>query len=509
MSDNAPNSTKLLELKHISKSFPGVKALDDVSFDLMAGEVHVLVGENGAGKSTLMKIISGSYVCDDGEVLIDGKPVYYNTPIGALEHGVAMIYQELNPVPYMTIAENVFLGKERKLTRFGLADRKTMNRETAGLLADFDISYLSPTTLMESLSVAETQMIEIIKAYSFNARILIMDEPTSAITSHEVDKLFEIIQILKSRSVGIIYISHKMDEIRRCADRITIFRDGKYIVTKKTEEITIPEIISLMVGRDLTQQFQKTSVPIGEVVFSVEDLCDEKQRFKNVSFELHQGEIFGIAGLMGAGRTELVETIFGIRKRQSGVVRVRGQTVSIKAPSDARRCGIALVAEDRKGMGLNLKGSVRFNISLCVLNLFAKCGIINNKAEIAAVDQSIFALRIKAPSREQQVAFLSGGNQQKVVVAKWLLTEPDIIILDEPTRGIDVGSKAEIYQIIMELAGRHKGIIVVSSELPEILSISDRVLVMHEGTVTGILDRDEMSQEKIMQLATGGKEVCA
>jgi len=503
------DSVKLLEMRQVSKAFPGVKALDDVSFDLIAGEVHVLMGENGAGKSTLMKILSGFYTCDEGEIVIDGERAQYNTPLGAIKHGVAMIYQELNPVPHMTIAENVFLGKELKRTKFGLVDRKKMNSETAGLLSAFGIDYMSPTDLMKSLSVAETQMIEIIKAYSFNAKNLIMDEPTSALSEHEVGKLFEIIGILKEKGVGIIYISHKMDEIWRCADRITVFRDGKHVGTRKTEETSVPEIIHLMVGRDLTQQIQKEEIPIGEVVFSVENLSDEKRRFQNVSFELHRGEILGIAGLMGAGRTEVVETIFGIRGKKSGVIKIHQQPISIKAPADAMRRGIALVGEDRKLMGLNLKGSVRFNISLCVLERFVKWGSVNNKKEIAAVDDSISALRIKTTGREQRVAFLSGGNQQKVVVAKWLLTEPDIFIMDEPTRGIDVGAKKEIYQIITNLARRQKGIIMVSSELPEILGLCDRVLVMHEGNVMGFLTRDEFCQEKIMHLATGAEEASA
>ena len=503
------DKARLLEMKHVSKAFPGVKALDDVHFDLAAGEVHVLMGENGAGKSTLMKILSGFYTCDEGEILIEGERAQYHTPHDAINHGVAMIYQELNPVPHMTIAENVFLGKEPKLTKFGLVDVKKMNLETASLLAAFDIAYMSPSALMKSLSVAETQMIEIIKAYSLNAKILIMDEPTSALSEHEVNKLFEIIGMLKQKGVGIVYISHKMDEIWRCADRITVFRDGKHVGTRKTEETSIPEIIRLMVGRDLKQQIEKEDIPIGEVVLSVENLSDETRRFQNVSFQLYRGEILGIAGLMGADRSEVVETIFGIRRKKTGVIKINGKPISVKKPVDAMRCGIALVGEDRKLMGLNLKGSVRFNVSLCVLEQYAKLGVVNNNKEITAVDHSISTLRIKTPGRDQKVAFLSGGNQQKVVVAKWLLTEPDVFIMDEPTRGIDVGSKKEIYQIITDLARRQKGIIMVSSELPEILGLCDRVLVLHEGNATGVLTRDEFCQEKIMLLATGGEEAGA
>ncbi len=504
-----PDKTKLLEMSNVSKAFPGVQALDDVRFDLHAGEVHVLIGENGAGKSTLMKILSGSYTSDSGKTIIDGEQVHYHTPIGALEHGVAMIYQELNPVPHMTIAENVFLGKELKFTILGLVDKSKMNLQTAELLATFGMNDLLPTMYMASLSVAQTQMIEIIKAYQCKARILIMDEPTSAISDHEVDKLFEIITMLKQQGVGIVYISHKMDEIWRCADRITVFRDGKYVDTKKLKDTSMQEIIKLMVGRDLTQQFPKKEAKIGDAILSVENLCDEAGRFKNVSFELKSGEILGVAGLMGAGRTEVVETIFGIRRKKTGNVYIKGNRIEIKSPSEAMSQGIALVSEDRKGTGLNLKSSVRNNISICTLKLFSKLGVLNFTSEISAVDDSIKALRIKVPGREQIVNFLSGGNQQKVVISKWLLTEPDIFILDEPTRGIDVGSKAEIYAIITELASKGKGIIMVSSELPEILGMSDRVVVMHEGAITGILQRDELSQEKIMHLATGEKESLA
>ena len=495
----------LLEMKGISKSFPGVLALDDVSFELKEGEVHVLMGENGAGKSTLMKILSGSYHADKGEIILKGEKVQFASPIQALHHGVAMIYQELNPVPHMTIAENIFLGKEPKLTKFGICDKRQMAKETSELLEQFGMEYLSPTQRMVELSVAETQMIEIIKAYSFKTRILIMDEPTSAITDHEVDKLFSIIKMLKKQGVGIVYISHKMDEVFQCGDRITVFRDGAYVATKNVDDVDRDEIIRLMIGRDLTNQFPKEEVSRSEVVLKVENLCDEAGHFKDVSFELYRGEILGIAGLMGAGRTEVVETIFGIRKRKSGNVYVDGEIVNAKNPQQAKKAGIALVTEDRKGTGLNLQASVRENISLCTLDQISKAGVLNLRAEGKEVDEQIAALAIKTPSRNQIVNFLSGGNQQKVVVSKWLLTKPEIFILDEPTRGIDVGAKSEMYGIMTDLVKAKKGIIMVSSELPEVLGMCDRVLVMHEGSLTGIVPREEFSQERIMHFATGTK----
>ena len=501
-----PENMQLLQMRGVSKSFPGVRALDHVDFDLNRGEVHVLLGENGAGKSTLMKILSGSYTCDEGEILIDGELVQFHSPIGALRGGVAMIYQELNPVPYMTIAENVFLGKEPKLTRQGLVDKKKMYVQTEALLQEFGMGYLHPKTEMIHLSVAETQMIEIIKAYSFHTKILIMDEPTSALADHEVEKLFQIMEMLKEKGVGIVYISHKMNEIFRCGDRITVFRDGKYVGTKNIRDIDQEEAIRMMIGRELINQFPKEEVPIGEVVLEVENLSDEGGRFVNVSFQLRRGEILGIAGLMGAGRSEIVETIFGVRRRKSGTIRINGKAVSNKNPAQAIRAGLALVTEDRKGTGLNLKSSVRENITICTLKQISRAGVLNVSKENKAVDGQIEALGIRTPFRNQIVNFLSGGNQQKVVVSKWLLAQPEVFIMDEPTRGIDVGAKSEIYQIMNHLAAQGKGIIMVSSELPEILGMCDRVLVMHEGTLTGNVQREHFSQEQIMRHATGIKE---
>lgn len=498
---------KLLSMNGIFKTFPGVLALDNVSFELEAGEIHVLLGENGAGKSTLMKILSGSYHADAGEILINGSPVHFNLPIDALQSGVAMIYQELNPVPYMSIAENIFLGKEIQLTPYGLLNKRKMHNQTSELLRQFGMHYLKPDQKMITLSVAETQMIEIIKAYSFKTKIIIMDEPTSALAEHEVEKLFAIMGMLKKQNVGIIYISHKMEEIFRCADRITIFRDGKYVATKKIKDIDHQEAIRLMIGRELMEQYPKKETTAGEVVLQVENLSDENDRCRGVSFELHRGEILGISGLMGSGRTEVVETIFGIRKHKTGAIKMAGKQIKANGPSGAINAGIALVTEDRKGTGLNLKSSVRENISICTLSQISKIGVLNKKKEVVTVDKQIDALGIKTPFRDQIINFLSGGNQQKVVVSKWLLTDPAVFIMDEPTRGIDVGAKHEIYNIMINLAQQGKGIIIVSSELPEILGLCDRTLVMHEGNMAGILSRSEFSQEKIMHLATGTKEV--
>lgn len=495
----------ILEMKNITKSFPGVQALDNVSFNLKAGEVHVLMGENGAGKSTLMKILGGMYHPDSGEIWMRGKRIRINSPSEALHHGISMIYQELNPVTEMTIAENIYLGREPKLFKIGVLNSKKMNEDAVKLFPQLGLHF-NPKTLMAELSVAEKQMIEITKAISYNSEIIIMDEPTSAITDKEVEKLFEVIKVLKSKQVGIIYISHKMDEIFKIADRITVLRDGGYVGTKNASEVSTDLLISMMVGREIKNQFPKEEVQIGEVIMQVKGLTKYGE-FEDVSFELKKGEILGIAGLMGAGRTELVETIFGIRKADKGEIFINSKKVNINKPRDAIRNGISIVSEDRKGVGLNLKGTVKENITLATLKMFSRTGVLSKVREIKAVDELIKQLHIKTPSREQQVAFLSGGNQQKVVVAKWFLADPKIFILDEPTRGIDVGAKAEIHTLISSLVKQGKSVIMVSSELPEILGMSDRVLVMHEGRVTGELSKKEFSQENIMKYATGHKEV--
>ena len=492
----------ILEMKKIRKEFPGVLALNDVDFDLKSGEVHFLIGENGAGKSTLMKILSGSYKQDSGQVLVGGEELKNNSPIYALQHGIAMIYQELNPIPYMTVAENIYVGREPKKGMF--LDRLKLYRDAQEILDRLGID-ISPRALMKELSVAETQMIEIAKAVSYNSRIIIMDEPTSAITDREVDKLFSFIRMLKEQGVGIIYISHKMEELARIADRVTIMRDGEVVGCYRIDEVTTDQIIALIVGREIENVYPKRTPQIGEVVFKVENLT-KAGLFRNVSFELRKGEILGISGLMGAGRTETVETIFGIRKADSGKYWLNGKEIVLKKPKDAIKNGFSLISEDRKNVGLNLIGSVRDNISVLKLDELSRFGFVNKRKEMKIVRQWAEALRVKTPSYDQLVKFLSGGNQQKVVIAKWLTLAPEIIIMDEPTRGIDVGAKSEIYDIISDLAGQGKAIIMISSELPEIIGMCDRTIIMHEGDITGELDRSEFSQEAIMRYAIGIEE---
>ena len=492
----------ILEMKKIRKEFPGVLALNDVDFDLRSGEVHFLIGENGAGKSTLMKVLSGSYRQDSGQVIVNGEEMTVNSPVYALQHGIAMIYQELNPIPYMTVAENIYVGREPKKGMF--LDRLKLYRDAQEILDRLGID-ISPRAVMKDLSVAETQMIEIAKAVSYNSRIVIMDEPTSAITDREVEKLFSFIKLLKEHGVGIVYISHKMEELARIADRVTVMRDGEVVGCYRIEDVTTDQIITLMVGREIENVYPKRTPNIGEVVFKVENLS-KAGLFRNVSFELRKGEILGISGLMGAGRTETVETIFGIRKADSGRYWLNGKEITLKRPKDAIRNGFSLISEDRKNVGLNLIGSVRDNISVLKLDELSHFGFVDKRKEMQIVRKWAEALRVKTPSYDQLVKFLSGGNQQKVVIAKWLTLSPEVIIMDEPTRGIDVGAKSEIYDIIADLAAQGKAIIMISSELPEIIGMCDRTIIMHEGDITGELNRSEFSQEAIMRFAIGVEE---
>ena len=495
----------ILAMRNISKSFPGVMALNNVSFSLLAGEVHVLMGENGAGKSTLMKILAGIYPKDHGEIEVDGQLIRgHYTPREALQKGISMIHQELSPIPEMTIAENIYLAREPKLLKIGLVNRKVMHAQAAALFQQLGVE-LNPKTKMKALSVAQMQMVEIAKAVSYNSKIVIMDEPTSAITDKEVETLFQTIAMIKARGVGVVYISHKMDEIMRVGDRITVLRDGEYVATRPLDEVDKSQIIAMMVGREISSIFPKINVTPGQVVMSVKGLTSHGA-FANISFDLKAGEILGIAGLMGAGRTEVVERLFGVGKIDAGEIHIHGKPVAITNPMDAIRHGIALVSEDRKKYGLNLKFSVKENISLVKLRDFCVGGVIRKQQEIAAVDALIQKIRIKTPSRNQTALNLSGGNQQKVVIAKWLLAQPQILIMDEPTRGIDVGAKMEIHGLISALAKEGKAIIMISSELPEIIGMSDRVLVMHEGKMMGMLARHELHQETIMKLATGHQE---
>lgn len=495
----------LLQLDHVTKRFPGVLALDDVQFELRSGEVHVIMGENGAGKSTLMKIADGIYRPDEGEMRINGEQVTISSPTQAIQHGIAMIHQELNAVLDMTVAENIYLGKEPGNGLF--VDRRKMCQAAREALAQLRVE-INPNAKMRDLSVAKRQMVEIAKAVSRNAQIIIMDEPTSAISDKEVDALFAVVRMFRERGAGIIYISHKMDEIFRIADRITVMRDGKTIGTYQADELNNDKLISLMVGRELTNIYPpKPERVLGETALEVLDLTNEPC-FRHVSLSVRRGEILGIAGLMGAGRSELVETLFGMRKAQSGTVKINGTQRRIRSPKDAIAAGMALVTEDRKQTGLNLKTTIKKDMSIVSLSQFCTAGqFIRDKQENAAVDDGIRRLEIKTPGRNQMVTNLSGGNQQKVIIARWLMSDPDIIIMDEPTRGIDVGAKYEIYAIMMELAAQGKAILMVSSEMPEIIGVCDRVVVMHEGRLTGELSEAEMNQEAIMALASGMEAV--
>jgi len=495
-----------LQMKSISKSFPGVKALDHVNLMLKKKSVHALVGENGAGKSTLMKILTGMYTPDEGEIIVKGKSVTISNAKESLGYGISMIYQELNPVPEMTVRENLFLGRE--LTKGPMLDIRRMREESKKMLASCNVD-LDPNTKMKYLSVAQQQLVEIVKAVFHNSDIIVMDEPTSAITEDEVTHLFEIIRKLIDDGKSIIFITHRLDEIFEICDTMTILRDGQYIDSRPIEGMVKQDIISMMVGRELTNNiYTKYNTKIGEVTLEVKNLTSADGRFKDISFQARQGEILGVAGLMGAGRSEVMETIFGIRKASGGEVFVHGRKVQIKSAQDAIKNKIAFITEDRKVLGLNLLGSVKDNIALVNLPRYCSGAVINHSKVRQVVDRQIEALNIKTPSRDQIVNNLSGGNQQKVVLAKWLLCEPDILILDEPTRGIDVGAKAEIYKLISAMAQEGKTVIMISSELPEVIGMSDRIIVLFEGKLTGELNvRDnegaEVSQDNIMSLASG------
>jgi inositol transport system ATP-binding protein len=496
----------VLVMEHISKAFPGVQALSDVQLTVRRGSVHALMGENGAGKSTLMKVLIGMYIPEEGEITFLGKKVNIENTKQALRMGIAMIHQELSPEPYMTVAENIFLGRE-PIGRFGLIDKKKMVADTRALLEHLEIN-IDPNTVMRNLSVANTQMVEIAKAISYDSSLLIMDEPTSAITEREVAHLFRIIRSLREKGVAIIYITHKMDEVFQIADDITVFRDGRHIATVPASQTDRNSLIAMMVGRELTNLFPKEDALIGEVVLAVQGLT-RTGIVEDVSFELRRGEILGLAGLMGAGRTEVIEGIFGIKPIDAGEITVKGQRVQIKSPRDAIRHGMALLTEDRKLTGIMGVLSVRDNMMIASLRSYSKGGFLNKRIINETCAKEKTRLELKTPSMDQLIRLLSGGNQQKVLVSRWLLTVPDILILDEPTRGIDVGAKSEIHRLMSKLAQEGKAIIMVSSELPEILGMSDRVLVMHEGRVGGIFDRKDATQENIMRAATGHGELAA
>jgi len=491
----------ILEAKSIVKTFPGVQALKGVDLKVKRGEILGLVGENGAGKSTLMKCILGFHQPTSGEIVFDGVQKDRYSTIDALQMGISMIQQELSPIEHRPIMENIWIGREPR-NRLGLVDHQKMYQMTKDLLATIGMDY-DPNMLVKDLTVAKQQMVEIAKAISYDAKLIIMDEPTSAISGNEIAELFAIMRKLKEKGKSIIYISHKLDEIYKITDRVVILRDGEYIASEDTDKIEINKMIELMVGREVSELFPKITCEIGDIKMKVEGLSSGK-KFKDISFDVRKGEILGIAGLIGSGRTELIETIFGLRKKTAGSVFIDGEEVQIKSPVDAIKNGMAFLTEDRRLNGIFPVLSVKVNLIVADLhNLINKTGLLDNKLVLKKCLEYIKAIQIKTPSQEQIVMNLSGGNQQKVLVGRWLMTEPEILFLDEPTRGIDVGTKAEIHRLITELAGTGKSIVMVSSELPEILGMSDRVVVLNEGRLTGILENNsELSQEKVMTYAT-------
>ncbi|MEK5337619.1 sugar ABC transporter ATP-binding protein [Bacillus sp. FSL M8-0166] len=491
-----------IEMHNIHKAFGKNTVLSGVSFDLITGEVHALMGENGAGKSTLMNLLTGLYSLDQGTIQIDGKETAFKNPKEAEQHGIAFIHQELNIWPDMTVLENLFIGKEI-YTKLGLLDTKKMK-----VLAQTQLDRLSVNLSLDqeagSCSVGQKQMIEIAKALMTEAKVIIMDEPTAALTEREIEKLFQVIESLKKEGVSIVYISHRMEEIFAICDRITIMRDGKTVDTKAIPETNFHEVVKKMVGRELTDRYPERTPSTGDIVLEVKQ-ASRKGQFQDINFSVKAGEIVGVAGLMGAGRTEMMRSLFGLDPLDQGEIWVHGKKAVIKKPSDAVKLGIGFITEDRKDEGLMLDASIRENIGLPNLKSFSPKGLIDKKTEQDFVDLLIKRLTIKTASSDISARSLSGGNQQKVVIAKWIGIQPKVLILDEPTRGVDVGAKREIYQLMNELTDRGVAILMVSSELPEILGMSDRVLVIHEGTISGELDKTEATQERIMTLATGGK----
>ena len=494
-----------LEMRGVSKSFPGVKALDKINLKVRPGTVHALMGENGAGKSTLMKCLFGIYHMDEGEVFVDGEKVDIHNPDEALHKGLAMVHQELQPVPERTIAENMYLGRF-PLKSFGpikVIDHKTMNEEAKKWLENVKMPF-DPRKKLGHLSISQMQSIEIAKAVSQEAKLIILDEPTSSLTDNEVEALFRIVRDLRDRGVSFVFISHKMAELRQISDDITIMRDGCYVGTWEMKNISDDEIVRQMVGRDLTNIYPPLDNEPGDVLLEVNNFTSiYDNSFKNCSFKLRKGEILGFGGLVGAQRTELMEAIFGIRHTVSGEVKLNGKTLDIKRPQDAINNGIGMITEDRRGSGILGCLSIADNVSIASLNHYLEAGIKLNKKKIEElVQDNVAKLSIKTPSSKTLIQALSGGNQQKVIISRWLANNPDVLIMDEPTRGIDVGAKYEIYQIMIDLAKQGKGIIMISSEMPELLGVSNRVMVMCNGKITGEVTGDEMTQENVMHYAT-------
>ena len=490
----------LLEMRGISKSFPGVKALDSVNLTVRPGTVHALMGENGAGKSTLMKCLFGIYRRDEGTITLDGREVEFRSSKEALENGVAMVHQELNQALTRTVKDNLWLGRYPKVGGFIVSER-IMDKRTREIFEELEVT-VDPNAIMSKLPVSQRQMVEIAKAVSYDAKVIVFDEPTSSLTETEVEHLFRIISMLRNKGCGIIYISHKMEEILRISDDVTIMRDGQWVATRPAKELTMDEIIRLMVGRELTNRFPpKTNQP-GEVILDVQHMAGRYTRLKDATFQLKKGEILGIAGLDGSGRTEVLENLFGAMTREGGAITLHGREIQNRSPKEAIKNGFALLTEERRATGIFGIRDIKENTVISNLKGYLLGGVVlSDKKMREDTDWSIQAMHIKTPSQRTQIRSLSGGNQQKVIIGRWLLTKPEILLLDEPTRGIDVGAKYEIYQLIIDLANEGKGVIMVSSEMPELLGVCDRIIVMSGGQVAGEVDAASTSQEEILTLA--------
>ncbi len=505
MSTTDQETPKRLRMEKISKHFGGVRALQEVDFEAEAGEVHAVCGENGAGKSTLMKILAGALQGHEGRILLEGRPVRFEGPRGAEESGIRIIHQELNLVPQLSVAANLFLGRERRSGVF--LDERVMEAEARRMFEQLGTP-IDPRTRVAELRIGDQQLVEIAKALLFDAAVLIMDEPTSALSDAEVSRLFRVIADLRARGTTVLYISHKMNEVFTLADRVTVLRDGRFVASARRAEVDPSQVVRWMVGREIGSLQFAARTREGAALLEVRGLSQAAIRsgrpaLRGIDLTVHEGEILGVAGLLGAGRTELLETLFGASPAGTGVIRLQGREVRFANPLEAIRAGVALVTEDRKSLGLFAEMSVRENVSLCHLEAVAgPMGLVRRKAELAAVTKSIAGLSIKTDGPEAPVMSLSGGNQQKCVIARWLLTDPVLLLLDEPTRGIDVGAKAEVYQLMRRLAGEGMGIIMTSSELPELLAVCDRIAVLCEGRLTEVLDRSEASEERIMDAAT-------
>lgn len=495
------NKNVLLRMEHISKSFPGVKALDDVSLTVKAGTVHALMGENGAGKSTLMKCLFGVYNKDGGHIYLEGREVNFKTSKEALENGVAMVHQELNQALKRNVMDNMWLGRFPRISKWcPLTSESRMYADTKKVFDELDV-HVDPRTVMSRMPVSQRQMVEIAKAVSFNSKVIVFDEPTSSLTEEEVEHLFRIINMLRSRGCGIIYISHKMEEILRISDEVTIMRDGQWVATRPAKELTMNEIIRLMVGRELTNRYPEKDNVVGEPLLEVKNLTAEYSQLRDVSFVAKSGEVLGVAGLDGSGRTELLENIFGIATRKHGEIYLHGKQVANKNARQSLANKFAMLTEERRATGIFGIRDIQANTTISSLKKYKKGPFLSDKLLSEATDWGIKSMRTKTPSQKTQIRSLSGGNQQKVILARWLLTEPEVLLLDEPTRGIDVGAKYEIYQLILDLAKQGKCVIMVSSEMPELLGVCDRILVMSGGRLAGEVDAKATTQEEIMTLA--------